>query len=438
MRGGASLHIITIKSNRENILFISTATARLLALNLTMVDFHIGVYMKRMQVIKRDTLADYTVGISSATALPFELTPRMDYDFFIEGHRLYVGPVIAIIISKARMEQLEAGSLKDYFIHNPARKGLLFVCVYDGIKRNEQVVEGCSYETQGTTESWRSGAFPYPNAFYRRVRLNDEEIFYISGPDGTKLFNAYPFNKREMSETLYHAGFDALPYTRTLNSLDTLRSMLRQYPEVYLKPSFGSMARGIFKISKCGAGYHVQASDGCEYSAKRLEDAYRVFREQKSKGLYLVQRAIRAKHAEVHVDFRVIFQKGAGGRWSITGMIAKYGMAGRICTNQVSSISTGSDALMRMYGMNKEQVCAKEKEIAAVCERACMLLEEVYGDYGDVGIDLVMDVKQRIWLLEVNILHQHDIARFVDEDPAMYTRLLAKPIEYAKRISGFL
>ena len=51
-----------------------------------------------------------------------------------------------------------------------------------------------------------------------------------------------------------------------------------------------------------------------------------------------------------------------------------------------------------------------------------------YGNYGDLGIDVIVDQNRQIWLLEINKFHEHDIGLYVDSATGLYERIVITPL----------
>lgn len=152
---------------------------------------------------------------------------------------------------------------------------------------------------------------------------------------------------------------------------------------------------------------------------------------------YLIQQAIPASFEGRPVDFRVILQKDGSQKWTCSGIIAKIGRLGRINTNNASTLEPGREALQRIFGLTPEQALEKEKEIIGICTEACQIIEDAYGYYGDVGIDVMVDDNLKVWVLEINKSHQHEMAKRLKKDPDMYQRVVTRPLEYARVLAGF-
>jgi len=241
-----------------------------------------------------------------------------------------------------------------------------------------------------------------------------------------------------MWTVLSKAGFTHTPHTVRLNSNDNIKEMLDLYQAVYLKPATGRFGKGIQKIEKTPDGYLFKEKIGIGKCCKGLAAVFQLVERYKKNKKYIIQQAIPNNYQSKPVDFRVILQKDGNLKWVCSGIIAKIGVRGRIYTNSISSIELGREVLQEIFGLSLEQTLKKEKEMIRICTKACLIIERTYGYFGDVGIDVVVDENLKVWVLEINKSHQHDITRYLqNDDPDMYNRVVSRPLEYAKALAGF-
>lgn len=93
--------------------------------------------------------------------------------------------------------------------------------------------------------------------------------------------------------------------------------------------------------------------------------------------------------------------------------------------------------MQNIFGFSEEKAIEKENEIIHICTEACFLMKQAYGLYGDLGIDVIVDQHNNVWIIEINKLHQHIVAKYQKEDLEMYNNVVTKPFEYAKSLAGF-
>lgn len=382
------------------------------------------------------------VGLSTHYKSRFTIPHKVPYEVYLNGTNLHIGPVIAILAeNKKKLTAKVLRKYRKYLLNYPQIKGLIYICSVQGINPKNKTIEGYYYnpQTEGNQSCWTKGVFPYPGAGFRRTWINkssryDDLLIHIQ----RKIFNPYFFNKWELKEVLLTDPVvgEHLPYTRLLDHV-SMKDMLNRFGSVYLKPASGSMGRGIMKVQNAAKGYLIIYRNNTKSFIGKQDSLIAFLNRLKKKARYLIQQPVVCKYQRKIVDFRVIMQKDGSQQWTCSGIIARFGRSGKIYTNDVSAIRSGRDALQTVFQLNEHEARSKEEEIISISSQACMVMEKKYGVFGDVGLDVVVDPNLKVWLLEINSVHQHNFASYLREDPQIYGRVLSRPLEYAKSLAGF-
>jgi hypothetical protein len=362
--------------------------------------------------------------------------PDVPYEVYLQGNSLYLGPVVGILISKERV--ISPKTLDHYRIYLSQYnciKGLVYLFSEQEINVRDKTIKGYGYNPQD--DSWIKGVFPYPSVIYTRIKSRNRMIFnHLIAP---KVFNPCILNKWDVWQCLIFDSLirDHLPHTILLNDLSSLKMMLKFHNEIYLKPINGSFGKGIKKVIKTSDGYLFINPDKTKTLIQSSRKVAFLLATLKKKTTYLIQQSVALVHNEKNVDFRIVMQKDGDHNWNCTGILARYGDKGRIYTNDFRKLSLGIDALRDIFPLCDKEAAEKEKEIISICSRACNIIDRAYGDFGDVGIDVVVDANLKVWILEMNLHHQHTLATHLRDDLKLYQRIVSKPLEYAKSLAGF-
>ena len=202
---------------------------------------------------------------------------------------------------------------------------------------------------------------------------------------------------------------------------NTLAEMLDQYQSIVLKPRDGSFGRDILFITRNGAkAYRI-----CyEKKTITIEDTRRlqkwIHAKTKSRR-YIVQRRLQlAQIQDRPFDIRIMVQrrKGESSHWKVTGSYAKVAAEGYLITNVASRILTVAEAL-KEAGIVDRSLSAEAERIALV---AAKRLGKRFPSLRQVGFDIGIDRKQRIWIIEGNYLPDLSPFRFL-KDSSMYRRI---------------
>ncbi|MFD0681477.1 MULTISPECIES: YheC/YheD family endospore coat-associated protein [unclassified Paenibacillus] len=320
-------------------------------------------------------------------------------------------------------------------------KGLIYVCSLNGINPENQTIKGYYFNPNAEgKEQWEKGIFPYPGAVYRRIKVSKNLLYdHLITHIERKIFNPYCFDKWDLWKLLSSNPLlkEHLPHTKQLNHLQDLNEMLRLYGSVYLKPANSSMGKGIRMAKKVRNGYLFTNRYKVKSIIKNASQVSTFLHRLKKGKRYLIQQPVTMTYHKRNVDFRVILQKDGSLNWTCSGIIARFGRSGRFYTNDVKSIGLSKNVLHDIFHLDEEAVSNKEKEVISICSKACQTIEKIYGPSGDVGVDVVIDPDLKVWILEINSLHQHKMAAYLKEDPHLYTRVMTRPLEFAKALAGF-
>ncbi|MUT64449.1 YheC/YheD family protein [Paenibacillus sp. NEAU-GSW1] len=229
-----------------------------------------------------------------------------------------------------------------------------------------------------------------------------------------------------------------LPACRMVDGLQDVSDMLRKYPLLYLKPINGTGGRGILRIERKKSGYLLiqgRAQDRHIISPRRLSsselNSYLAAWDLKSHR-YLVQQGLQLKlpNGRVH-DYRMLVQKNGEGLWQVTGCAGRVGAAGSVTSN----LHGGGHAIS-MKTLLKQWLGSEERaaEVTAEAEQfgvgVAQYLEVCYGRLCELALDLAIDQKGHIWMLEVNPKPAREV--FVQAgEKEIYRTAIIRPLEYA-------
>ncbi|MFC4102809.1 YheC/YheD family endospore coat-associated protein [Paenibacillus xanthanilyticus] len=296
-------------------------------------------------------------------------------------------------------------------------------------------------EQKAWHREWRA----FPNLIYDRCRIQRsprfERLQVFRKQYGHLTFlNRMLRNKWTVYRTLrLESRFrEQLPETRLYEGQSDLSKLIRKYPLVYLKPINGTGGRGILRIEKQKDGtYLIQ---GREHNRKiirpqrvPLSSLHGRLASWDLKGnRYLVQQGIQLKLASGRVhDYRMLVQKDGSGVWTVTGCAGRIGPSGSITSN----LHGGGEAvpmtdLMRQWIKDE----ATEETAKAAAERFSLEvaahLEASYGRLCELALDLAIDKRGHIWLIEVNPKPAREVFKQIG-DKDTYQKAVTRPLEFA-------
>jgi glutathione synthase/RimK-type ligase-like ATP-grasp enzyme len=195
----------------------------------------------------------------------------------------------------------------------------------------------------------------------------------------------------------------AIPKTVIL-SASSLKRMLTAYGAVYVKPNVGALGEGVMRVRKLSARKYEGRYKLHRKHVSSVEQLYALIRTNKKSGSYLVQRGINLmKYRGRSFDLRVVTQRrNRRDNWRVTGIVSRVAAPGRIVTN--GSQGASIHPYQQVFGANMSagQTGKLRNSIDQLALRIARHYTNVYTMCIELGLDVAVDDKRRIWLLEVN------------------------------------
>jgi hypothetical protein len=200
-----------------------------------------------------------------------------------------------------------------------------------------------------------------------------------------------------------------------------LRKYLKRYKTVFVKPVYGRGGRGIIKVSKRGArSYRLQKGSRARMFRSKRRVAGEVKKLTRGKP-YLVQRGIRLLTLGGRpIDFRIFMLK-PGHKWVCMGIMGRWAAPGRVVTNYSAGgkALSLSGALKASRGLSHSRIRHIERKLIRIGHQVAKAFSGRYRHVRKLGIDVALDRRLRIWILEPNtdpgynlFRHHKDRTRF--------------------------
>ncbi|MGN7470793.1 YheC/YheD family endospore coat-associated protein [Brevibacillus sp. SAFN-007a] len=368
---------------------------------------------------------------------------------------LVFGPYVGILVSSyhAQMTQSPFGPLSSFFneIADLCRKRGGIICAFrlQDVNWDAGIVRGLV--RRGGV--WRQKVLPLPQCIYNRLvsRQRERSEQMTEWLQRCKEANIPFFNERFLNKWHVHSALQNqesaaahLPATVRYQSQEDLRMMLSTYRTVYAKPANGSMGRGIIRLRRTQEGYQLARPGGFGKTFSSITGLQQYLRKQTKGKPYLLQQGLPliGMHGRP-TDFRVLVQKNRAGEWAVTSMVARLGL-NRI----VSNISRGGQMMtplqaLRVCGPWAGSARPSPATLKEVALKLSILLEEALpGHYAEFGVDLGVDVRGQVWLLEVNskpskTANTIPLPEGVEEPPRRARPSVVRMLEYSSYLSGF-
>ncbi|MDF2681252.1 MAG: hypothetical protein K0R47_2442 [Brevibacillus sp.] len=368
---------------------------------------------------------------------------------------LVFGPYVGILVStyNSQFPQSPFGPLTSFFNESAdiCRKRGGIICAFrlQDVNWEAGIVRGLV--RKGGV--WRQKVLPLPQCIYNRLvsRQRERSEQMTNWVQRCKDANIPFFNEQFLNKWHVHAALENqeaaevyLPKMVRYHSQDDLKNMFATHRMVYAKPANGSMGRGIIRLRRTDQGYQLARPGGLNKTFSSIQGLHQYLSKQTKNKPYLLQQGLVLIGIQNRpTDFRVLVQKDRKGEWAVTSMVARLGQ-NRI----VSNISRGGSMLpplqaLRLCGPWASTSRPTPQTLRAVALKLSVLLEEALpGHYAEFGVDLGIDVRGHVWLLEVNSKPSKSantvpLPEGVEEPPRRARPSVVRMLEYAAYVSGF-
>ncbi|WP_010271147.1 YheC/YheD family protein [Paenibacillus senegalensis] len=225
-----------------------------------------------------------------------------------------------------------------------------------------------------------------------------------------------------------------LPQTMSF-SRKNLRKMASRHSVLYIKPNVGSLGLGIFKVTCAEDGYTVKTNKRTRHY-EDLNELYAFIKSKKEENKKLIiQKGIRLDRVQDKpYDLRAMVQRKPRGKWTVTGVFAKVGKAGKIVTNfhqggRLMKMST----LFRKQGVSEGEAESRLEQIEWLALTSAKELSGRKKGMHEMGIDIALDeYTKQPYVLEVNS-RQPQFYPLKKLSRKMYQRMMSYARAYGRK-----
>jgi glutathione synthase/RimK-type ligase-like ATP-grasp enzyme len=327
---------------------------------------------------------------------------------------LRIGPVLAVLVSGLSKANPPFSVFNTFCqeVLRFARQRHVFayITTLKELFKAEGTVKGWTYSDKG----WKKIECPYPQIVYNRISSRKientstyTEIKKRMSEKKIHLFNQTFLNKWEVYERLKEDKeiLSHIPRTHMFGPL-TLKTMVEQFPVVFVKPIHGSLGRGIYRVCRTVNGFESQyttPNGQIQKHFNRLSHLYSYLGKRIKAKNYIIQQGIPILHKNGRaIDFRALMQKTGTGEWGITSMVARIGPENRF----VSNIARGGELNKVLLTLNRCNIPNPKnvrQQLLRVAKKSCDIIEETYKNkFGELGVDLAITRSGKVYILEIN------------------------------------
>ncbi|MEF3306503.1 YheC/YheD family endospore coat-associated protein [Paenibacillus sp. GYB003] len=385
------------------------------------ITLQFGTARHQVKVVSASHLDGLRIGESLADKLGLHHGAVVGVRYKSSSRTLTIGPLIGVMMSRVYASSPE----RPFGTNTAFCKELVDTCrslgafVYfftvDDIPSGHSTVKGWTL----VGRYWHKTDFPVPDVVYNRLTTRKLEntpsvqhfMREARSRHGTTVFNEKYLDKTDVFEALKQDAslVKYLPESHLFKNYQMLKSMAARYPVVFLKPITGSLGKGIIRISRAGGQSYAcqttslngtvrQTFPSLEALFSSISGKLKQRKYQIQQGLHLIETGGRP------VDFRALVQRGSGGVWGVTSIVARIAGSNHFVSNLArgGTLSRVKEALGKTNLSQQQQRSASAHLRKAALDIAKGIETQVKGHFGELGVDLAVDSNGKVWLLEVN------------------------------------
>ncbi|PKG25428.1 YheC/YheD family endospore coat-associated protein [Niallia nealsonii] len=398
----------------ENTIFIPESCE--VALPLHHVSFGIK---KTAAIIKKQKNAKNIISISNDLKSILQLPDdSSNIHLFFDSDTLYLGPLVGIFTCGFHTGKVkpigERSLIFSKLLSVQKTAGVIaFLFGEQHINWEKETINGLFYEKG----QWEVAEIPFPNVIYDRIPNRKSENLPRIQRTKKRLqqeflipwYNPGFFNKLDIYERLLQENSisDYLPETHAFTSFSLVERMLSNFGHVYIKPKNGSLGKGIYQLlyDRKEEMYYIRFND--EKGEKRLqkfETLETLMNHTFSKvnmNNFIIQQGIHLiRFEQKPIDFRVHTNKNKNGVWEVTAIAAKIAGSGSVTTHLSKGGTIKAVEELTAISSDTEGMLQKLKNASLKISKA--LEKQINGIIGEIGFDIGIDRKGRVWLFEAN------------------------------------
>ncbi|MFT9848329.1 YheC/YheD family endospore coat-associated protein [Aneurinibacillus sp. REN35] len=302
------------------------------------------------------------------------------------------------------------------------------------------IVRGFSYNIK--EKIWRRTKTRLPDIVYDRFSNMTPDIFkkyaaYRSASRLTYLNNR--FAHKWNAHRFFHRNPELVPYLpdTALMQSGALQRMTRKHPTLYMKPVNGSGGKGIMRIRRTGNTFEMIGRDrsGCiirnKIGSLSAAERFLTLWCQKQGRTFIIQQGLDLTLLPGSIcDSRILVQKDEEEKWNVTGMVGKKSPEAFVTSNlQSGGHAIPLEELLACHfsAHNTEEIMKEIKNVSLLLPR---YIESKFGHFIEFGIDIGIDTKGRIWIIEVNTKPNRELFRLSGQEK-VYLSAIEMPIRVA-------
>ncbi|HHW10040.1 MAG TPA: YheC/YheD family protein [Firmicutes bacterium] len=368
-----------------------------------------------------------------------------------QGGVLRIGPIVGILMPGARGGVSPFGNMTlgtNYFIQEGRRASVLPIAfTVKGINFKRGVLKGYTL-VMGANPYWVRRVLPIPDVVFDQVTVRRKdrsaevrEVRRKLAERGIPYFNPGFFDKWDLHNRLMQCEElqPHLPETYLL-TVENLRLAAEKYNRLFIKPVEGSLGRHINVLLKNKEhGWTLRRAS--RWSRRELITDLAAVPGKLPKiepGTYLVQQGLDLCRCRGRpIDIRVLAQRNLTGKWRVTKFFARVPPRGQLIANITRGAKGMPVPWTLAHCFRHGKVVVIRRQLVSLALKVCRYLEKtIDGHLGELGVDLGVDTKGHVWIIEVNAKPHRKAYEDIEERPGA-RRSYRRPMLFAAYLAGF-
>jgi hypothetical protein len=334
-----------------------------------------------------------------------------------QGNAMRLGPLIGVLTSGGgpllRPFGTRTGLIRE-ILRSSIGKAYAFAFTPRDISWEQNTVLGYFANPEG---GWSRRTVPMPDVIYNRLASRSADasprMEYLKSRFLRKnipIFNWSFYNKWDVYRML-EGESDAYKYIpdSTINPTpERLKEMLQRHRSIYLKPTAGSLGKGIYRVSYTPRkGYLVRFRRHGYNALVRYHTLksliHRLGAQRDRWRNYVAQKGIKLIEMDGSpIDFRFHLVRDGSNKWVVAGIGAKRAGKGSVTTHlrNGGTLMIPLHALGHVFGDRATELLQRMKEVSIKLAEAIQRNSRHH--IGELGFDLGIDTSEDIWMFEAN------------------------------------
>jgi hypothetical protein len=360
-------------------------------------------------------------------------------------------PIVAVFLSQAivsalKMQKNNTFKVRQLVKANELAGTTLFFFSVNSVDFNHSKIRGVYFDV--VKKVWAEKDFPFPDVLYDRVKgaktlnITGDEIRRRFDNLGIKKINSrHYFDKWELHQLLERNDKlrKHLPETIIYNSETDLANMLSRYDKIYIKGRTGCRGKQVMSVTRLpekGYEFRIFLSKIISGRVNDIQSLKRVVKSFLSGKNIILQQAIDLLSVDgCIVDFRGELQRNGSGELTITAIPARIGKKNSpIATNGMSY--PFEDFFKEVLNYTQDEIARLKNTMETLLLDIYRYMEQSYGPFGELGIDIGMDKEAKLWFFECNA-KSAKVSLCNTAEGETLQRAFLNPLQYARYISRF-